>query len=148
MVWKPHVTVAAVVELEGKFLLVEEQTDEGIRINQPAGHWERDESMIQGAIREALEETGRHFTPTHLLGVYNWSRPAGDITYLRFAFVGTVSEPVPGYRLDDGILRAVWMSHAEMQQDATRHRSPLVLRCVEDYLSGKRFPLALLTHYD
>lgn len=148
MVWKPHVSVAAVVERDGKFLLVEEQTDEGVRINQPAGHWEHGESLLAGAIRETLEETGHPFEPEYLLGVYNWTRPAGDITYLRFAFVGRVREPVVGHRLDHGILRALWMSHAEMKADAERQRSPLVLRCVEDYLAGKRHALDLLTHYD
>ena len=147
MIWKPHVTVAAVVERDGKFLLVEEETEDGVRINQPAGHWEPNESMVEGAVRETPEETGRHFTPTYLLGVYNWSRPSRDITYLRFAFIGSVSEALPGQWLDQGILRALWMSPEEMRQDAVRHRSPLVLRCVQDYLAGKRYPLELLTHY-
>jgi 8-oxo-dGTP pyrophosphatase MutT (NUDIX family) len=147
MIWKPHVTVAAVIEQHGKFLLVEEETEDGIRINQPAGHWEPNENLIEGAVREALEETGRHFTPTHLLGIYNWSRPAGNATYLRFAFIGTVSEPVPGHKLDQGIVRAIWMSSEEIAHDAARHRSPLVLRCVQDYLTGKRSSLDLLTHY-
>ncbi|MFN0316512.1 MAG: NUDIX hydrolase [Burkholderiales bacterium] len=147
MVWKPHVTVAAVVEQNGSLLMVEEQTEEGIRINQPAGHWEPHESLAEGVVRETLEETGRHFSPTHLLGVYNWTHPARDITYLRFAFVGTVSEPITGHALDEGILRALWMRPEEIAHDAARHRSPLVLRCVQDYLAGKRWPLDLLTHH-
>ena len=148
MAWKPHVTVAAVIEQGGKFLLVEEETDEGIRINQPAGHWEFGESILAGAIRETLEETAHPFTPTHVLGIYHWSRPCGDITYLRFAFTGSVGAPIPGHTLDQGILRAVWMTPDELKADASRHRSPLVLRCVHDYLAGKRYPLELLTHYD
>ena len=91
-IWKPHVTVAALVERAGRYLLVEEETDEGIRINQPAGHWEPGERLVQAAVREALEETAHPFTPTHLVGIYNWTRPAGDITYLRFAFGGEVGE--------------------------------------------------------
>lgn len=147
MIWKPHVTVAAVVEQRGKFLLVEEETEDGVRVNQPAVHWEPYESLTEGAVREALDETGRHFAPTHLLGVYNWSRPAGDTTYLRFAFVGTVSEPVPGHKLDEDILRTIWMAPEDIARDAARHRSPLVLRCVQDYLAGIRHPLNLLTHH-
>ena len=147
MMWTPHVTVAAVVERQGRYLLVEEETDEGIRINQPAGHWDPGERIVDASVREALEETGYPFTPTHLVGLYNWTRPSGDITYLRFAFTGTVAEPVPGHRLDTGILRVLWMSYDEMKADAARHRSPLVLRCVEDHRAGRRFPLDLLTHY-
>jgi len=148
MAWKPHFTVAAVVEQNGRYLLVEEQTEEGIRINQPAGHWEPGERLVDAAVREALEETAHAFAPTHLLGIYNWTRPTGDITYLRFAFIGTVGESLPGRQLDEGILRAVWMSYDEMRADASRRRSPLVLRCVEDHRAGRRFPLDLLIHHE
>jgi len=148
MVWRPHVTVAAVVEQHGRYLLVEEQTEDGIRINQPAGHWEPGERLLDAVVREALEETAHAFVPTHLLGIYNWTRPAGDITYLRFAFIGTVDKPLAGRQLDEGILRAVWMTYDEMRADASRHRSPLVLRCVEDHRAGRRFPLDLLIHHE
>lgn len=147
MNWNPHVTVAAVVEQAGRYLLVEEETDDGIRINQPAGHWERGETLVNAAVREALEETGYPFSPTHLVGLYNWSRPGGDITYLRFAFAGNVGPALPGHRLDTGILRALWMSYDELVAERARHRSPLVLRCVEDHRAGLRFPLSLLTEY-
>lgn len=147
MIWKPHVTVAAVIEQDGKFLLVEEETDDGIRLNQPAGHWEADESLAQGVIREALEETAYHFAPEWLQGVYRWRHPHKDITYLRFAFAGRVQGHEPQRPLDSGILRAVWMSPEEARATAGRHRSPLVLQCIEDFLVGKRYPLEVLTHF-
>lgn len=146
MIWKPNVTVAAVVEQDGKFLLVEEETDDGTRLNQPAGHWEPDETLMQGAIREALEETAYHFEPKWLQGVYSWHYDRKGVTYLRFAFVGSVRNHEPQRQLDKGILRAVWLSPDEIRATAERHRSPLVLRCVEDHLAGKRYPLELVTH--
>lgn len=147
MIWMPHVTVAAVVERDGRFLLVEEETDEGIRFNQPAGHWERGETLVDAAVRETLEETALPFTPTHLIGIYNWTRPGGDLTYLRFAFGGSVGEAVAGAQLDTGILRALWMTYDELVAQRARHRSPLVLHCVDDLRAGRRNPLDLLTHY-
>ena len=147
MVWKPNVTVAAVIEQDGKFLMVEEETAEGIRFNQPAGHWEADETLAQGAVRETLEETAYHFTPEWLLGIYRWHHPGKDITYLRFAFAGKVHGHEPRRQLDSGILRAVWLSQEEIRATAERHRSPLVLKCVEDYLAGTRYPLELVTHF-
>jgi 8-oxo-dGTP pyrophosphatase MutT (NUDIX family) len=148
MIWKPNVTVAAVVEQDGKFLLVEEQTRGGILFNQPAGHLEPAESIIQGSIRETLEETGYTFTPQWVLGIYRWHSHAGNITFLRFAFTGSVSDHDPGRTLDAGIVRAAWFSPDEIRETACRHRSPLVMKCVEDYLAGKRYPLEILTHYD
>lgn len=147
MIWKPHVTVAAVIEQDGKFLLVEEETEEGMRFNQPAGHWEPDETLEQGVAREALEETAYHFSPEWLQGIYRWRHPRKDITYLRFAFAGRVQDHEPQRQLDSGILRAVWLSPDEIRVRADRHRSPLVLRCVEDYLAGKRYPLDIVTHF-
>lgn len=141
-------TVAAVVVQNGRFLLVEEHTDEGIRLNQPAGHLELGESLLQASIREAREETGYPFTPTHLVGIYQWVRPQGDITYLRFAFGGDVGEAIAGAQLDEGILRPVWMTPAEIEASRARHRSPLVWQCVQDALAGQRVPLALIRHYD
>lgn len=147
MIWKPNVTVAAVIEQDGKFLMVEEETGEGLRFNQPAGHWDANESLAQGAAREALEETAYHFSPEWLLGVYRWRHPRKDITYLRFAFAGRVHGHEPQRQLDSGILRAVWLSQEEIRASAERHRSPLVLKCVEDYLAGTRYPLELVTHF-
>jgi 8-oxo-dGTP pyrophosphatase MutT (NUDIX family) len=148
MIWKPNVTVAAVVEQDGKFLFVEEEAGGQIVLNQPAGHWEQHESLVQGAVREALEETGYDFRPTALVGIYRWPHPKREITYLRFAFAGEIAGHDAGRRLDEGIIRAVWLTPEELQRDAARHRSPLVLRCVEDYLAGRRYPLDLLTHFD
>jgi len=148
--WKPSVTVAAVVEQGGRFLLVEEETSEGLRLNNPAGHLEPRESPQQACVREMLEETAHAFRPTALVGVYlsRFQRPSGhDVTYLRMAFCGELGERDPLRRLDDGIVRTVWLTAQEVRASAQRHRSPLVLRCMEDYLAGARHPLALL-HVD
>jgi 8-oxo-dGTP pyrophosphatase MutT (NUDIX family) len=147
-IWKPNTTVAALIERDGKFLLVEEETEAGIRLNQPAGHLDEGESLVAGCAREALEETAWHFHPQLLVGIYQWRRPLRDITYLRFAFAGNLGEHEPDRALDDGILRAVWMTPSELAACPERHRSPLVLQCVEDWLSGRRFPLDLIRHYD
>ena len=146
-VWKPNVTVAAVIEREGSFLLVEEETDDGLRFNQPAGHLETGESLIQAVAREALEETAHRFRPESLVGIYQWPRPDGALTYLRFAFAGSVAGVEAGRALDTGILRAVWMSLAEVEATMERHRSPLVLQCIRDYLDGRRYPLEMIRHY-
>lgn len=147
MIWKPHVTVAAVIEQDGRFLLVEEQTDDGILFNQPAGHLDPGESLLTACAREALEEAAYRFTPEALLGIYQWHHAGRDRTYLRFAYTGSLHGHEPERALDDGILRAVWQTPEEIRALQARHRSPLVLRCVEDYLDGKRFPLELVTHY-
>lgn len=146
--WKPNVTVAAVVEREGRFLLVEEETDDGLRFNQPAGHLEQGESLVEAASREALEETAHVFRPSFLVGIYQWPRPSGDVTYLRFAFGGELCGFEPERVLDAGIVRAVWMTLDELKATRERHRSPLILRCCEDYLAGRRYPLELICHYD
>ena len=146
-VWKPHVVVAAVIEEDGKFLLVEEETTEGLRFNQPAGHLEDGESLLDAVRREVFEETAHHFEPEALLGVYRWRHPARERTYVRFAFTGAVTGFDPTARLDEGILRAVWMTPEEIRATAQRHRSPLLARCVEDYLADKSYPLDLLTDF-
>ncbi|MDE2585395.1 MAG: NUDIX hydrolase [Betaproteobacteria bacterium] len=145
--WKPNVTVAAVVERDGRFLLVEEETDDGLRFNQPAGHLDEGESLVAACAREALEETAHHFRPTALVGIYQWPRPAGDITYLRFAFTGEITGFDPERKLDTGIVGARWLTLDEVRTSRERHRSPLILQCIEDYLAGKRYPLELITHY-
>ena len=147
-VWKPNVTVAALIEREGHFLLVEEETEDGIRFNQPAGHLDKGESLVAACAREVLEETAWSFRPTALVGIYQWPRPTGDITYLRFAFAGELGDHESDRVLDSGILRAVWMTPDEIRATVERHRSPLILQCVSDYLAGRRFPLDLLRHYD
>jgi ADP-ribose pyrophosphatase YjhB (NUDIX family) len=144
-IWKPHVVVAAVIEEDGRFLLVEEHTDAGLRFNQPAGHLEEGEDLLEAVRRETFEETGHHFEPEALLGVYRWRHPAKGRTYLRFAFLGPVSGYDPTARLDEGILRAVWMTPEEIRTSRGRHRSPLVARCIEDYLAGRNYPLDVIS---
>ena len=148
--WKPSVTVAAIIERNGKFLLVEEETSDGIRFNQPAGHLDPGESLAEAVAREALEETAHEFAPDALVGVYMSrylsSRTREEVTYLRFAFAGALGA-VHDRPLDEGILRAVWMSHDELVASHEKHRSPLVLQCVNDYLAGRRYPLSMIhTH--
>lgn len=148
--WKPNVTVATVVAHEGRFLLVEEHTSDGLRLNNPAGHLDPGESPEEGAARETLEETAWHFTPTALVGIYlsRFARATPDgmdsITYLRFAFCGTLGAFEAERSLDTGIVRALWMTPDEIRASAARHRSPLVVQCMEDYLRGQRYPLELI----
>jgi NADH pyrophosphatase NudC (nudix superfamily) len=148
MIWKPNTTVAAVIEQGGKFLLVEENTSQGIRFNQPEGHLEAGESLVAAVIRETLEESAYHFAPTHLIGIYRWHSPDSDTTYLRFAFTGAITGYEATRTLDTGILRAAWFTPEEIRATQSRHRSPLILRCVEDFLADKRYPLDLITHYE
>lgn len=144
--WKPSVTVAAVVERGGRYLVVEERTPEGLRLNNPAGHLDPGESIVQAVVREALEETACVFTPEALVGVYQarLRRGTEDISYLRFAVCGQVGEPLPGRVLDEPVERTLWLSLDELRASAARHRSPLLLQCVQDHAAGRRGPLALL----
>ena len=146
--WKPSVTVAAVIERDGRFLLVEEETFDGLRFNQPAGHLEANESLLQAVARETMEETAHPFIPEYLVGIYLWPRSQGDATYLRFAFGGQTGESDLTRTLDIGIVRTVWMTPEELHATRARHRNPLVLQCVEDWLSGRRYGLELLRHYN
>lgn len=147
MVWKPNVTVAAVLMRDGKYLLVEEETEAGLAFNQPAGHLEEGEALVDAVVREALEETAYHFKPTHLIGIYNWKHPSKEITYLRFAFGGELRGYDAERQLDAGIVGARWLSYEEVLATQERHRSPLILRCIDDLRAGKRYPLDLLVHY-
>jgi len=147
MRFKPNVTVAAIIEQGGKFLLVEEEIDGVLMLNQPAGHLERGETLAQAVAREALEESAHPFTPQFLVGIYHWPNEPKDITYLRFAFGGSAAALVAGRALDAGIVRTVWMTREEVAASAARHRSPYVLACVDDYLAGRRFPLELVRHF-
>ena len=150
--WKPSVTVAAIIEREGRFLLVEEMTAEGLKLNNPAGHLDPGESPAEGCAREALEETTHLFTPTALVGVYlsRFQRAlpeqgqVEDITYLRFAFCGELGAAQAHLQLDEGIVRTLWLTPDEIRASTDRHRSPLLLRCMEDYLRGQRYPMALV----
>jgi 8-oxo-dGTP pyrophosphatase MutT (NUDIX family) len=146
--WFPHVTVAALVERDGRFLLVEEHTVDGVRLNQPAGHLEQGESLPDACVREALEETAHRVAVDSLVGIYNWTRPDGSITYLRFAFACRSLSEEAGRALDEGIIRAVWLTHDELLAQRERLRSPLVLQVVEDYLAGRRYPLDVIRHYE
>ncbi len=152
--WRPNVTVAAVIERDGRFLLVEEQTDDGLRLNTPAGHLEAGETPAEGCAREALEETAHRFAPTALVGIYmarfgkrgpaDTGADAADVTYLRFAFAGDLGAFDPRRSLDDGIVRTLWMTPEEIRVSIDRHRSPLLLQCIEDFLAGQRYPLSLI----
>jgi 8-oxo-dGTP pyrophosphatase MutT (NUDIX family) len=144
--WLPHVVVAALVQREGRFLFVEEETADGLRLNQPAGHWERGETLIEAVRRETLEETAHRVEPTALLGCYTTHYARRDITYLRFAYLCDVTGFEPDCTLDTGIVRAVWLSPTELAAHAIPHRSPLVMRCVNDCLAGKHYPLDFVAH--
>lgn len=144
--WKPHVTVATVIERDGRFLLVEEHTPEGLRLNNPAGHLDPGEDPADGCARETLEETAWQFTPTALVGIYlsRSQRGTQDITYLRFTFCGELGAFDATRSLDTGIVRTLWLTPEEIRQSTARHRSPMVLQGMEDYLRGQRYPLALI----
>jgi 8-oxo-dGTP pyrophosphatase MutT (NUDIX family) len=144
-VWKPSVTVAAVIERNGKFLLVEERIDGRLVLNQPAGHLDPGESLAAACTREVLEETAHRFQPTGLVGVYRWHYAAKDITFLRFCFRGNISGEDKGRKLDREIVKLHWLSPAELESRKADHRSPLVQRCVEDFRAGRNFPLDLLS---
>lgn len=147
--WKPSVTVAAVIENNGRFLFVEEETAEGLRFNNPAGHLDPGESPQEACAREALEETTHSFRPTALVGVYlsrfqknnSQTLTTEDITYIRYAYCGKLGPVMAGRSLDTGIVRTLWMTPQEVRDSAHLHRSPLVVKCMEDFLKGQRFPL-------
>ena len=147
-IWKPHVTVAAVVERDGRFLLVEELIDGRLILNQPAGHLDEDESLFAAVVREAREETAWEFEPEALIGLYLWKEPTGQKSFLRAAFAGRCLRHHPEQALDVGVQRALWLSREEMAAESSRLRSPLVLLCVDDFLRGRRYPLELLRHLD
>ncbi|MCI0655136.1 MAG: NUDIX hydrolase [Methylococcaceae bacterium] len=144
MAWKPHVTVAAIVERDNRFLLVEERISGSLLINQPAGHLEEGESLIDAVKRETNEETGWTFEPTSLIGIHLWQHPENSTTFLRVSFCGHCSDFNPAQELDLGIIRTLWLSREELAHRKHAHRSPLVLRCIDDYLSGARYPLSVL----
>ncbi len=141
--WHPHVTVAALVEHEGKFLMVEECIEGQTVLNQPAGHLEAGESLIEAVIRETREESAWRFTPHALTGIYHWQHPDNGDTFLRYCYAGKVSDHRPEQRLDDGIIRSLWLSRKELEQQQNL-RSPLVLHCIDDYLAGQSYPLELI----
>jgi 8-oxo-dGTP pyrophosphatase MutT (NUDIX family) len=144
-IWRPSVTVAAVIERGGRFLLVEEEVDGRRVLNQPAGHLDPGESLVAACRREVLEETAHRFAPRALVGVYRWHYAPKDVTFLRFCFSGELEGVAEGRALDHGIVAARWLSLEELLEKKRQHRSPLVEKCARDYLAGRRFPLELLS---
>ncbi|MDM8560146.1 NUDIX hydrolase [Candidatus Parabeggiatoa sp. HSG14] len=144
MDWTPHLTVAAIIEHEQRYLLVEEKSDGLIVFNQPAGHWDEGETLIEAAIRETLEEAAWHFEPQAMVGIYQYTSPVNQITYLRICFSGKHYSYEPDRTLDTDILRTVWLTRDEVA-NLNNLRSPMVLRCIDDYLAGIRYPLSLIT---
>ncbi len=147
-VWKPHATVAAIIEQDGRFLMVEENCEGQIVYNQPAGHLDPGESLVDAVIRETREETAWGFVPEYLTGVYRWDQPDTERCFLRFTFYGQCCNHNPALTLDEGIIQAVWLSRDELLERKDTLRSPLVLACIDDYLSGTRYPLELLKDID
>lgn len=148
MVWKPDVTVAAIIERDDRFLMIEEHVGGSVVINQPAGHLEANESLIDAVVREALEETAWSFQPDAVTGIYLWQHPERRISFLRVAFCGRALEHHRDRKLDHGIRRTLWLSREELKRQEHRLRSPMVMQCVDDYLAGRRYPLASLRHLE
>lgn len=146
MVWKPHVTVAAVAEQDGHFLVVEEIIKGHRVLNNPAGHLEPSESLVDAVRRETLEETGWEFEPQSVIGIYLWENGEADGNFLRVAFSGRCLRHNPGYKLDTGIVAAHWLAREQLAGGAVMLRSPMVLRCIDDHIAGHRYPLELLSH--
>ena len=144
MTWKPHVTVAAIIERDQRFLMVEEHTEQGRRFNQPAGHLESGESLLDAVTREVQEETGWHFAPETLIAVQLWRKTSDHPTFLRFCFAGQLLKHDEQRALDPDIIATHWLSRAQLASNPEDLRSPLVLRSIDEYLSGQRYPLALL----
>lgn len=146
MTWRPDLTVAAIVQRDERFLIVEERIQGRLVLNQPAGHVEDGESILEAAVRETLEETAWHFVPRHLLGLYLWRNPDSGTSILRVAVSGEVSSQESQRPLDDGIVAAHWMTRSALLARPGRLRSPLVMRCIDDFLAGTRHSLAALNH--
>jgi 8-oxo-dGTP pyrophosphatase MutT (NUDIX family) len=146
MHWTPYVVVTAIIERAGRFLMVEEEVDGKLVINQPAGHLEQGETLFEAVKREVLEETAWHIEPEDLIGLYLYAKPHTDIAYFRVCFRGAPLKHEPDRPLDNEIARALWLSREEIFAVQNRHRSPMVMRCVDDYLAGKHYPLEVLYH--
>ena len=148
MRWKANVTVAAVIEKDGRFLMIEESIDGQKVLNQPAGHLERNESLLNAVKREVLEETAWDFEPEKIVGIYLYPGPNTEITFLRICFSGSSFQHYPDQKLDEGIIQVLWMSRKELDQRKENLRSPLVTNCIDDYLKGQKYSLDLLHHYE
>lgn len=147
MRWMPHVTVAAVVEDDGRFLMVEEEAEDRIVYNQPAGHLEQGESLVEAVVRETHEETGWHIRPTDVVGIHQWTSP-GERTFLRVSFAGRALKHDPARAPDAGVRAVLWLTRTEILRRSGVLRSPMVLRSLDDYLAGRRYPLDLLVSLD
>lgn len=145
---KPEITVAAIAESEGRFLVVEERINQRLVFNQPAGHVELGESLLTAVVREVREETAWRFEPQSVIGVYLWRSPESGVTTMRFAFGGSVDDHRAAQPLDNGIVATHWLSREDLCERQRRLRSPLVMRCIDDYLEGKRLPIEALGHLD
>ncbi len=145
MTWKPHVTVAAIAQIQGKFLMVEEVIDGSIVYNQPAGHLEPGETLLQAVVRETLEETAWHFKPNAVTGIYQWHNNKSDTSFIRFCFSGDCLQHDQHRPLDSDIQQAVWLSMDDIEKRSRDLRSPMVLQCLRDYLNGNQQPLSILT---
>ncbi len=143
-VWTPHLTVAAVIEDGGHFLMVRERADGAYVYNQPAGHLEPDERLVDAIVREVLEETHRHFAPDALVGLYRWVHPVNGETHVRLTFSGRITGPAADVPADDAVIGADWWYYTELKAMADELRSPMVMRCLDDYLAGHRYPLEIL----
>ena len=148
MTWKPHVTVAAIAQKKGKFLMVEELIDGRMVYNQPAGHLEPGETLVQAVIRETLEETAWHFRPDSITGIYQWHNKDSDTSFIRFCFAGDCLLHDEQRTLDTDINQAIWLSLEEIESKYAAMRSPMVMHCLRDYLDGCRQPLSILTGID
>ena len=148
MPWTPRTTVAAIAEQDGQFLFVLENINGKAVINQPAGHLEKDETLVRAVEREMLEETAWQFEPQGLVGIYKWRIPEDGPTYMRYCFYGKVLDHNPAQALDDGILEAVWLTPEQVSSGKYPLRSPMVMRCLNDYLAGCHYPLDLINEVD
>ncbi|MEB0046603.1 MULTISPECIES: NUDIX hydrolase [unclassified Pseudomonas] len=144
MTWQPHITVATIVEDNGRFLMVEELKGGRAVLNQPAGHLDPNETLIDAAVRETLEETGWDVEPTGVVGIYLYTAPSNGVTYQRVCFTARAVKHRPDYQLDDGILCARWLTRDELMALREDWRSELIIRCIDDYLGGNHFGLELI----
>lgn len=148
MSWHPHIVVAAVVERDGQFLMIEERINGDLRLNQPAGHWDPGETLVDAVVREAREESGWQVEAKQLIGIYEWQPRGLDYPFVRFAFACTPLKHFPTQALDKGIERALWLDREDIVLQQAIHRGPAVLQCIDDYLAGRSFPLDLLHHFE
>jgi 8-oxo-dGTP pyrophosphatase MutT (NUDIX family) len=144
-IWRPSVTVAAVIERDGRFLLVQEKSEGRLVLNQPAGHLDPGESLVVACRREVLEETAHQFQPTGLVGIYRWHYAPKDVTFLRFCFLGNLEGEDAARALDKEIVELEWLTPEELKHRRAEHRSPLVEKCVDDFLAGRNYALEVLS---